>query len=436
MASTTVKWEKLNIKDSSGMPVKGIELRDYGSDGRSYRIREMLDGKPYLDSLVGLSLEEVLIVRKTLHENRVNGAGPQTYKEMVEAKGQTAQLAAIEKDKEAKATIAQAYKAKNSTIAKYYEETYWPERQKRRGSHNQNRTVDGHFRNWIKPLVGDLPFAEFTYKDIDRITQAMREKGKSETTIKHTVDTLANIWNRAMEDELVVKPFPRGKAEKIYVDNEKTCFLTRDEADVLLATVKTWQPQSSLIQERTLYGFCVLSLFAGLRCSEIESLTWQNIAAGKVTKTKNKKARAVHFDIPEIMEMLNERRSMFPNRQAHDFVFPEQPGNVAIAKEFGKVVDLLGFNQALHRIDNPREKINFHALRHTFASWLAMAGTPLFDIMVLLGHSSLNMVKRYAALSPEYTHKAVMALSRKKEAAIMNEENRRFLEEHQEQFIQ
>jgi len=57
-------------------------------------------------------------------------------------------------------------------------------------------------------------------------------------------------------------------------------------------------------------------------------------------------------------------------------------------------------------------------------------------IMVLLGHSSLNMVKRYAALSPEYTRKAVTALSRKKEAAIMNEENRRFLEEHQEQFIQ
>ena len=357
--------------------------------------------------------------------------GFQSWIEMQGAMDEEKQKSTIQGELERKEVIARAHFEANNTIEKYYGNVYWPERQKRKGSHNQNRTVDGHFRNWIRPIVGNIPFAEFTYKDIDKITQAVRDKGNSETTIKHIIDSLANLWNRAMADELVAKPFPRAKAEAVRVDNEKTCFLSRDEADLLLETLRAWVPQTSMVKEKTLYGYCILSLYSGLRCSEIEALTWQNIAAGRITKTKNGKARAVHFDMPEIQEMLDERRSMFPEHKALDHVFPEQPGNVAISKEFSRVVEQLGFNRAMHRLDNPREKINFHALRHTFASWLAMQGIPLFEIMVLLGHSSLKMVQRYAALSPEYTRKAVMSLSRKKEVVSMAEENNKFHERHE-----
>lgn len=431
-------WQRLKIEDSQGKPIRGIYYRDYQGT-RSYRLMEMTpaildaNGKKKLvvDFLGVMPIESVIRIRTVLQENRKNGVQPLTFKEMQETERQQAQKDAIEKDREEKAIIAQAHKEKNDTITKYYQKTYWPERQRRRGNQNQNRTVDGHFRNWINPLVGHLPFAEFTYKDVDKIIQAVRDKGKTETTVKHIVDTLANIWNRAVADEIIAKPFPRAKAESVHVDNEKTCFLTRAEANTLLEVLKTWKPQTSLVNEGTLYGYCVLSLFSGLRCSEIQFLTWQNIAAGKVVRTKNKKARTVHFDLPEIAEMLEERKALFPERHVHDYVFPEQCGNVAISKEFSRVVEQLGFNNAPHRLDNPREKINFHALRHTFASWLAMEGTPLFDIMILLGHSSLKMVQRYAALSPEYTRKAVMALSRKKEAMIMADESRKFMERHE-----
>lgn len=425
------KWHCLDVKDNLGRPIRGIFYRDYGKDGRSYRLKEMCKGETHIDFLGMMSLEDVLKIRTRLQENRQQGIEPLTYKGMQEIEQQQAQVAALEKDKEEKAQIAKAHREKNSTIEKYYQETYWPERQRRRGNANQNRTVDGHFRNWIRPAVGHIPFAEFTYKDIDRLIQAIRDKGKTETTVKHIVDTLANIWNRAMADEIISKPFPRKKAESVIVDNEKTCFLTEDEADLLLETLKTWEPKTSLIKPGTLHDYCVLSLHTGLRCSEIQFLTWQNVAAGKVVRTKNKKARTVHFDVPEIADMLNERRKMFPDAAPQDFVFPEQCGNVAISKEFARVVEQLGFNNAPHRIGDPREKIDFHAMRHTFASWLAMKETPLYDIMILLGHSSLKMVQRYAALSPAYTKKAVMALSRKKEAAILADETKRFIERHE-----
>lgn len=50
----------------------------------------------------------------------------------------------------------------------------------------------------------------------------------------------------------------------------------------------------------------------------------------------------------------------------------------------------------------------FHVLRHTCASCLVMAGAPLLAVMKLLGHSNLDMVTRYAPLSPDFLTEAVL----------------------------
>ena len=44
----------------------------------------------------------------------------------------------------------------------------------------------------------------------------------------------------------------------------------------------------------------------------------------------------------------------------------------------------------------------FHDLRHTWASWHAMAGTPLSVLQELGGWHSPQMVQRYAHLAPEH----------------------------------
>jgi integrase len=43
----------------------------------------------------------------------------------------------------------------------------------------------------------------------------------------------------------------------------------------------------------------------------------------------------------------------------------------------------------------------FHTLRHTFASWLRLAGVPLDRIQYWLGHSSITTTEVYAHLIPE-----------------------------------
>jgi len=54
--------------------------------------------------------------------------------------------------------------------------------------------------------------------------------------------------------------------------------------------------------------------------------------------------------------------------------------------------------------------VNFHTLRHTFASWAVMRGGTLKELQELLGHASLAMTMRYAHLAPEHLRSAVSRL--------------------------
>jgi site-specific recombinase XerD len=48
----------------------------------------------------------------------------------------------------------------------------------------------------------------------------------------------------------------------------------------------------------------------------------------------------------------------------------------------------------------------WHINRHTFCSWLAMAGVSTKEIHVLAGHKTIKMAAQYAHLSPDATMSA------------------------------
>ncbi len=62
---------------------------------------------------------------------------------------------------------------------------------------------------------------------------------------------------------------------------------------------------------------------------------------------------------------------------------------------------------ALRLTDN---RLHFHSLRHTFASWLVQDGVSLYSVQKLLGHSSNNVTQVYAHLQPEQLHSTVERL--------------------------
>ncbi len=91
------------------------------------------------------------------------------------------------------------------------------------------------------------------------------------------------------------------------------------------------------------------------------------------------------------------------------FIFTDSDGRKIkeVSDSFDRVVNRLGFNDG---VTDPRQRVVFHSLRHTFASWLAIQGTPIFTIAKLMGHKSISMSERYSHLSPDHKRDAINGL--------------------------
>lgn len=63
------------------------------------------------------------------------------------------------------------------------------------------------------------------------------------------------------------------------------------------------------------------------------------------------------------------------------------------------------FDVAVEEAEIPR--ITWHGLRHTFCSWLAMAGATTREIMEAAGHKTMSQAARYSHLSPQHTQSVV-----------------------------
>jgi len=82
-------------------------------------------------------------------------------------------------------------------------------------------------------------------------------------------------------------------------------------------------------------------------------------------------------------------------KKSDDYVFRPYKNQHQLYKRFREFSQRLGI------------KGNLHSLRHTFASHLAMAGTPIPVIKDLLGHADISTTMIYSHLSPNLYQAAI-----------------------------
>ncbi|GHU19008.1 integrase [Alphaproteobacteria bacterium] len=387
MSDSTRKNTKI-----SGLRYREHATRKHGLQKDKYFIiRYMVDGKRKEEGLGWLSegwTEKKAAARLfELKENNRTGQGPKTLAEKRE-QSKKAQEQEEEKQKEDSVKLI--------TFSEVFEKYIAQARQDKNEKSCDNEV--SIFKNWIASSVENKTMNEITLDLLEQIKKAMSDAGKATKTIRHMLALVRQVFNYAINRDLYSGNNPVNKIKKPSSDNRRIRFLTKKEASTLLEHLSKSSEQ--------VHDMALLSLHCGLRAGEIFSLTWNDvdfehgILSIKDTKSGRNRSAIMTRDIKKILEENKE------NSETSGLVFISTTGAkiTEISNSFARAVNTLGFNNG---VDDDRQKVVFHTLRHTYASWLVMSGVDLYTVQRLMGHSTISMTERYSHLAPDHLKKAV-----------------------------
>jgi len=301
---------------------------------------------------------------------------------------------------------------RNITFEKIFTDRYYPQVQHDKSIQSCKRELS-LFEKWIKPVTGPLPLRQIAPIHLEKIKKNMKDAGLAPRSIEYALAVIRQVFNYAFRNNMFSGDNPVKKVKIPKSDNKRLRFLARDEAEALLNELKA--------KSQTVWEQAMLSLHTGLRTGEIFRLTWADVDIENGTLTakdsKNKITRHAYMT-SEIKAMLLSKKQDKPK----DRLYPatNEETRQEISKTFKRVVKDLGFNDG---IEDRRDKVVFHTLRHTYASWLVQAGTDLYVVKERLGHSTLAMTERYAHLAPKKNEMTVATLenflNQKKDSEII-----------------
>ncbi len=328
------KW----ISAAKGIRYKEHESRKHGKRFDRYFALQFKRNGKVLNEAVGWSSDGVTQAEcerllSILRENWRTGTGPQTLREMREGN-----------IKQASEKKAQEELEQSLTIGSIFEGDYMKaQHDKSEGSIAAEKRL---MKNHVIPFFGNAPLLEITPHKIDAFIAHMKQKTSERTgrklsaaTIKYSLAVVRQIWNYALSRNLIDKPYPAKNIKTPTVDNRRTRFLTRDEAELLLDALKK--------RSQDLHDEALLSLYCGLRAGELFKLEWSDVDFTEgfiyVRDKKNKESSTAWLALRA--KTMLERR--FAENTDSPLVFPSRNGNARdeISKVYPKVVKELGFNE-------------------------------------------------------------------------------------------
>lgn len=261
----------------------------------------------------------------------------------------------------------------------------WLEETTHKATHEQ----DVAKLKWLHPILGELMLYEITLDVIARIKAArLKEVGKSTSTTNRFLALVRAILKRAVDEWDWLEKAPKVKLFKVLEGRVR--FITPEQVQALLRELPAHQ------QDMVLFA-----LQTSLRQSNVVMLEWSQINLERchmwmnAAQSKNRKPIAVPLN-REALAVLNRQLGKHSVRV---FTFAGKP--IANA-------NTLAWRNALKRAGI--EDFRWHDLRHTWASWHRMQGTPTHELQQLGGWKTGAMVERYAHLAPDHLANAAARL--------------------------
>nr|NJM04825.1 site-specific integrase [Desulfobacula sp.] len=286
-------------------------------------------------------------------------------------------------------------------VSDFFYQVYYPKVQKEKKTKTHQRE-ESLYRVWIDNRLGHLAFKDVSKSDIENIFYDAVDSGKSIRTAEYALTTLKQIWREARESGYAPEMPIVSKTMKKTIsqnNNSRMRFLSQNEAYILLGELKK--------RSIELYEKSLISLHCGLRAAEIFNLTWSKVDLnhGIINIMDSKGAdRSVYMSEEVKAMMLSKEKGL-----ADCLVFPGREKRISgqISQTFRDVANKL-FNKG---VEDRRERVTFHTLRHTCASWMVMQGVSLYLVQQVLGHSTIQVTERYSHLAPDKLQLAAKAIN-------------------------
>ncbi len=287
----------------------------------------------------------------------------------------------------------------------------------------ENKNRDGiedksRYENHLKSRFDNKRLDEISLLDLERMKSEMLKDNLSPKTVSHCLSLIRAMFNKAADWDMYhgnnpVKKKRPGEKKGIMpiIHNARDRYFSDEEAGILLKELKRnhqIKKEYKELKDPKLHDMTLISLHTGARASEIFNLKGCDVDLKNdlVTLRDTKNGETRYAPMTGTVKKILDHR--LPDN-LNDYIFKDKDGQKIkeISNAFQRVVDDLGFN---NDVTDRRQRVVFHTCRHTFASWLAIQGTPLYTIAKLMGHKSIAMSERYSHLSPEHKKDVVKGL--------------------------
>ena len=240
---------------------------------------------------------------------------------------------------------------------------------------------------WLHKFLGSLILDQITPLVISDIKDA-RIKEASKSTANRYLALIRSILIRSRDEWEWCDKVPKVKLYK--EPSGRVRFITPAQVKVLLGELPRHQRDIVLFALQT-----------GLRQSNVMSLEWANInlETSHMWVLADDSKNGDHISVPlssQAMEVLQRQNGKHPVRV---FTYNGKPISTANTRAWGSALERAGI-----------ENFRWHDLKHTWASWHRMNGTPTHELKQLGGWKSSAMVERYAHLASDHLSAAAARL--------------------------
>ena len=268
---------------------------------------------------------------------------------------------------------------------------------------NENTIRDraNKYRRHLLEPFGHMEIEKITSDDIENL-QKVKVKKLALKTVNQIVEMFSTIYTYGIRKDLCKTVNPATKVKRFKVDNTRERFLDTEEIEMLYDEIE---------ENPLLTLFVNFALATGGRLETILSIQKKDINISTLSVMlydfKNKDTYR-GFLTDELVAIIKPK---LKSLRANDYIISLDKTKLTsrqIQSRLKPKLDKL-FNQELD-IKDRKNRVVIHTLRHTFASHLAINGTPIFTVQKLMNHRDIKQTMRYAKLSPDSGRNFVNAL--------------------------